>query len=290
MAELHARGVAAVLTADAQAQVGTGLTAIVCSHLHQLAHADLIQVLERIALVDLVLVVSAQELGSVITAEAEGHLGQVVGAEAEELSLLGDLAGSQGCTGDLDHGTDLILHVNASSSDQLISDLDHNVLDELQLLDLTDQRDHDVRGDHAAGLSGDVQGSLDYSAGLHGSDLGIGDSQTAAAVTHHGVELVEGGDDGLDVGNGLAHILGQQLDVSLVGGQELVQRGVQEADGDGAALHGLVDALEVALLHGLQLGKGLFPLLGGVGADHLPDGGDAILVEEHVLGGDSETE
>ena len=74
------------------------------SHLDQLADADLIQMLERIALVDLVLVVCAQELGSVITAEAEGHLGQVVGAEAEELSLLGDLAGSQGCTGDLDHG------------------------------------------------------------------------------------------------------------------------------------------------------------------------------------------
>ena len=84
VAELNTRGVAAVLTADAQAQIGAGLTAVVCSHLDQLAHADLIQMLERIALVDLVLVVSAQELGSVITAEAEGHLGQVVGAEAEE--------------------------------------------------------------------------------------------------------------------------------------------------------------------------------------------------------------
>ena len=98
VAELNARGIAAVLTADAQAQIGAGLTAIVCGHLHQLAHADLIQVLERIALVDLVLIVCAQELGSVITAEAEGHLGQVVGAEAEELGLLGDLAGSQSCT------------------------------------------------------------------------------------------------------------------------------------------------------------------------------------------------
>ena len=63
MAELDARGVAAVLAADAQAQVGAGLAAVVCSHLDQLADADLIQVLERIALVDLVLVVSAQELG-----------------------------------------------------------------------------------------------------------------------------------------------------------------------------------------------------------------------------------
>ena len=90
-----------MLAADAQTQVGTGLTAVMCSHLDQLADADLIQMLERIALVDLVLVVSAQELGSIVTAEAEGHLGQVVGAEAEELSFLGDLAGSQSCTGDL---------------------------------------------------------------------------------------------------------------------------------------------------------------------------------------------
>ena len=42
VAELNARGVAAVLAADAQAQIGTGLTAIVSGHLDQLAHADLI--------------------------------------------------------------------------------------------------------------------------------------------------------------------------------------------------------------------------------------------------------
>ena len=95
VAELHARGIAAVLAADAQTQIGAGLTTVVGSHLDQLADADLIQMLERIALVDLVLVVCAQELGSVITAEAEGHLGQVVGAEAEEVSFLGDLAGGQ---------------------------------------------------------------------------------------------------------------------------------------------------------------------------------------------------
>ena len=125
----------------------------------------------------------------------------------------------------------------------------------------------------------DIQRGLNDGPGLHG-----GDGQAATPVAHHGVELVEGGDDGLDVGNGLAHILGQQLDVSLVGGQELVQRGVQEADGDGAALHGLVDALKVGLLHGLQLAEGFLPLLHIVRTDHLPDGGDAVLVKEHVLG------
>ena len=53
VAELHARGVAAVLAADAQTQIVAGLAAIMGSHLDQLADADLIQMLERIALVDL---------------------------------------------------------------------------------------------------------------------------------------------------------------------------------------------------------------------------------------------
>ena len=84
MAELNTAGIAAVLTADAQTQVGVGLAAVMGSHLDQLANADLIQVLERIALVDFGIIVSGQELSSIVTAEAEGHLGQVVGAEAEE--------------------------------------------------------------------------------------------------------------------------------------------------------------------------------------------------------------
>ena len=39
MAELHARGVAAVLAADAQTQIGAGLAAIMGSHLDQLEKA-----------------------------------------------------------------------------------------------------------------------------------------------------------------------------------------------------------------------------------------------------------
>ena len=50
VAELHGAGIAAVLAADAQTQIGTGLAAVVGSHLDQLANADLIQMLERIAL------------------------------------------------------------------------------------------------------------------------------------------------------------------------------------------------------------------------------------------------
>ena len=133
-------------------------------------------------------------------------------------------------------------------------------------------------------LGRDVQRSLDDGAGLHGGDLRIGDRQTAAPVTHHGVELVQAGDDGLDLRNALAHVLGQQLDVGLLSGHELVQRGIQETDGDRQALHGLIDALEVGLLHRLQNSQSGLTLLHGVGADHSADGGNAVCVKEHVLG------
>ena len=114
-------------------------------HLHQAADAGLVKVLERIALIDLVVIVSGQELGGIVTAEAEGHLGQVVGAEAEEVRFLGDLAGGQGRARDLDHGANLVLHVNAGFGNELVRSLDDDVLDKLQLLDFANQRDHDVR-------------------------------------------------------------------------------------------------------------------------------------------------
>ena len=76
-----------------------------------------------------------------------------------------------------------------------------------------------------------VDSSLDDSLGLHRSDLGIGDSQTAATMAHHGVELVQGSDDGLACSSTvLPMCLGQQLDVLFLGGNELMQRGIQEAD------------------------------------------------------------
>ena len=57
-----------MLAADAQLDVGTGLTAQIGSHLDQLAHAGLIQTGEGIVLIDLLVVVVAQELAGVITA------------------------------------------------------------------------------------------------------------------------------------------------------------------------------------------------------------------------------
>ena len=285
VAELHGGRIAAVLAADAQLDVGAGLTAEIGCHLDQLADADLVEAGEGIVLVDLLVVVSAQELAGVVTGEAEGHLGQVVGAEGEELGLLGDLVRGQRGARDLDHGADLVVHIGTGVLDELVRLGAHDVLDILELLDLADQRDHDLGHDVPVGMVLlDVEGGLDDGAGLHLGDLRIGDGQAAAAVTHHGVELVQAGDDGLDLLNRLAHILGQLLDVLFLGGHELVQRGIQEADGDREAFHGLVEGLEVALLHGLQNRQRLDALLDGVGADHAADGGDAVGIKEHVLG------
>src|SRR5699024_8714880 len=57
VAELNGGRVAAMLAADAQFDVGTGLTAQVGSHLHQFANAVLVQFRKGIVLVDLLVVV-----------------------------------------------------------------------------------------------------------------------------------------------------------------------------------------------------------------------------------------
>lgn len=102
-AELHGGGLAAVLAADADLEVGAGGTAFLDAHLNELADAFLVEHFEGIGLDDAVLLVELEELGSVVTREAEGHLGEVVGAEREEFGYFGDLVGGEGCAGNLDH-------------------------------------------------------------------------------------------------------------------------------------------------------------------------------------------
>ena len=66
--------------------------------------------------------------------------------------------------------------------------------------------------------------------------------------------------------------------------QELVQRRIQSADDDGKAVHDLEEVDEVLPLHRQQLAKGLGPSPGILGQDHLPNVGDPLRLEEHVLG------
>ena len=71
---------------------------------------------------------------------------------------------------------------------------------------------------------------------------------------------------------------------SSTDGQELVQRRVEQAHGDGQAVHGVEDLEEVGLLGGPQLLEGGRLLVGRVGEDHRPHDRQAVLAEEHVLG------
>ena len=72
-------------------------------------------------------------------------------------------------------------------------------------------------------------------------------------MAHHGVELVQIVAFRLNRLNGHAHVLSQSLDVLRIGGNELMQRRIQVADGHGSALQSLVHSLEVALLERDQL-------------------------------------
>ena len=239
---------------------------------------------EGIRLINLARIVILQELAGIVAGEAKGHLGQVVRAEAEELSLLSDLACQQGCTGNLDHGADLVLDVRVLLCFDLFRCLNDHVLDKSELFLLAYERDHDLGNDAVALLGVDLDRSLHDSSGLHAGDLREGDRQTAAAVAHHRIELMQSVAARLDLCCGQAHILGQFRDLVIRSGDELVKRRIQETDGDRTAFHSLIDTLEVALLEGDQLIEGCLALLSGIREDHLADLRDPVRIEEHVLG------
>ena len=62
-----------------------------------------------------------------------------------------------------------------------------------------------------------------------------------------------------------------------------MQRRVEEAYGDGSALHRLVNAFKVLSLHGQQFCKRFSALLLRFGHNHFAHGHDSVAVEEHML-------
>ena len=92
-------------------------------------------------------------------------------------------------------GTSIMVPTRYSTPDavlaqHLLGRLEHDLLLPPQLLDVADQRDHDLGLDRDA-LLRHLQRGLEDGARLHARDLGIGDAQPAAAVAEHGVELVQ---------------------------------------------------------------------------------------------------
>ena len=83
-----------MLAADADFQFAVGGPAGLDRHLHQLAHAFLIQNGKRIIVEDFELLVFRLELRIVVAGQTHSRLSQVIGAETEELGFFGDCPGS----------------------------------------------------------------------------------------------------------------------------------------------------------------------------------------------------
>ena len=283
-------GVATVLTADAEANVGADLAAKLDSKLHQLANTLAVKLLKGVAGQNTALDVLGHELGlGIVTGEAKGHLGEIVGAKAEELGLLGQLISLEGCAGHLNHCADLVCDGDTAGIKHLLGGLEDDGLLVLQLGGGANKRHHDVgAGDEAAARS--LDSGLKDGNSLHLGDVGVDNSQAAATKAKHGVDLSQVLHAAGDLSLGDAHLAGELLAQGCKGrallGQELVQRRVKETDGDGQVVHGLKDALEVLplealdLLEGLGLARGT-KLLGGNHAPHRSNAG--LAGEEHVL-------
>ena len=285
MAELDGRRIAAVLAADTEVHGRTGRFTHLDRHIHQFANADRVEAGERVEFVDLVLVVRGQEFAGVVAREAEGHLRQVVRAEAEELRFLRHFVGGERRARDLDHRADFILEVALRFRDEFVGDFDDDLLDERKLFHFARQRDHDLGNDVPIFmLFLDVDRRFDDGSRLHARDFGIGDGKAAAAVTHHRVELVQVGNDLLDLRDRLVLRLCERRDVLFGRGNELVQRRIEETDGYGVTAERLVQFFEVALLHRLDLRQSSLSLFHGIRADHFAERRDTVGLEEHMLG------
>src|SRR3954449_12510882 len=105
--EVDRVGVAAVLAADAELDVGLGLAAQPRAHAQHLPHPRRVDRLERRAVEDLQVDVAREDLAlDVVAAEAQRGLREVVGAEGEEVGLLGDPVGLEARARQLDHRPD----------------------------------------------------------------------------------------------------------------------------------------------------------------------------------------
>mmetsp|Transcript_37749 Transcript_37749/g.118185 ORF Transcript_37749/g.118185 Transcript_37749/m.118185 type:complete len:920 (-) Transcript_37749:644-3403(-) len=280
--EGHGLRVAAVLAADADLHARAHGAALRGGVVHELPDALGVEDLEGVVREHAVLHVVRQEGAGVVAGVAEGHLCEIVGAEGEELGGRGDLSGGERGARGLDHGADDDGHLGAHLGEDLLGDAAHDLLLVAELGERADERDHDL-GARVLALFLVGHGGLVDGAGLHLDDLRRRDAEAAAAETEHRVLLLALLHGVHECGLVEAELHGEVQVALVLAGEELVQRRVEEAHGHGQAVHGLEDALEVFALLGEQLGDGGGFLLRRLREDHAAHGGEASLVEEHVL-------
>ena len=128
------------------------------------------------------------------------------------------------------------------------------------------QRNHDFRDDlPCRSAAADSQRCLDDRSSLHLCDLRERDVQTAAAVTHHRVKLMEAGNDLLQMLDRRCSFPWRALQCPFGSvGTNSCRGGSSRRMVTGRPFIALVDGLKVALLDRLEFGKRLFTLLRGL--------------------------
>ena len=191
MEELDGAGLAAVLAADTELQVGALLPPRRDGLQNERTDAGLVDRLERVVGEQALLQVRNEEarLGVVAT-HAEGGLGEVVRAEGKELGVDRDLAGGECGPRQLDHRAEEVRHVDAGLLHDFLGDPFEEAAQALQLALETDQWDHHLRVYRRA-LLGDRDGRLENRPHLHLVDLGVEDAKTAASQPQHGVYFAQ---------------------------------------------------------------------------------------------------
>ena len=175
-----------MFTADTAFQIRTDSTPFFGCHTYQLAYTILVEYLERIYLQDLLLQINRKERSDIVTRVTESHLSQVVGSEREELGRRSDTVGSQSCTRNFDHGSDLEVDAVSHLFEKLFCfGTDHTFL-LLELVKNTCQRHHDF-GMCFYSFFLQFKSGTQNSTSLHLCDFGIRISQTATAVAQHRV-------------------------------------------------------------------------------------------------------
>ena len=183
--------------------------------------------------------------------------------------MLGEFPRAKRGPRQLDHRADAIVEP------AFLSDGSRRQLDQpFELRGEADQRMHDLDLRRLRCPRLDRVGCPDDRPNLHLVDLRPLEAEAAAASSEHRVRLAQRLDP-------LAHgVVGHLGDV----GQELVQRRIEQADGDREPGHRLEDPFEVGLLHRQESRQRGGPVFGRCSEDHLPDDRQPISGHEHVLG------
>ncbi len=159
---------------------------------------------------------------------------------------------------------------------------------------MADEGNHHLGPDVDAGPD-HLAGGLEDGPDLHAGEFGEHDAETDAAGAQHRVGLLERsrsaqepGDLGQLLGDVVPGRLGdpqfaEPVDQVVPGGEELVERRVDEPDDHRETAHRSEEALEVPPLVGNQGPEGGLPFPGIGGHDHPLHMGETLRLEEHVL-------